>query len=290
MTVLLLLLALFALALAALGWWGSQLVFHPPKMLPNEVWPERYGLAWESFDFRTSDGLRLRGWLIPCTAGPTDRTLLLCHGWGDNKGDLLKRVHFLAGAANLCLFDSRSHGESEGEMTTDGWLEALDFDAALLRLRELRPAWAARLGVYGLSMGAVMAVRGMAAHPEILRGAFEAPFRSFDRVVAQYTWNSFRLPFFPFAWTVLLAIRLRLGANPEPMSPSFHLAALGPRPKLFIAGDCDRLMPLPEVRALHDAAPGPKELYIVRGATHGAAWEFGGEEYRRRLLAFFGSF
>jgi pimeloyl-ACP methyl ester carboxylesterase len=279
---------LFAiLSLTIFAWWGSNTLFHPPKMLPLAIRPDRFGLPYEDVSFITEDGLRITGWLIACAGKPTDRTILLCHGWGDNKGDLLQRVHFLAQSSNLFLFDSRSHGDSEGTITTDGWLEARDLDAALAFLTKERSAWAGRLGVFGLSMGAVMAVRGMAAHPELRCGAFEAPFRTFNEVVARYAWNSFRLPAFPFAWAILMMVRLRLGTDIEPMSPLYHLSALGGRPKLFIAGERDRLMPLEEQRSLHAQSPEPKDLYVVPGAPHGRCWELGGEAYRRRLLAFF---
>ncbi|MFH1723178.1 MAG: alpha/beta fold hydrolase [Elusimicrobiota bacterium] len=280
------LLPLLAIGLVAGAWYGSNTVFHPPRMLQHTVFPEQFGLHYEKISFPGSDGLILRGWLIPA-ASPTDRTILCTHGWGDNKGDLLQRLHFLAEHYNLVLFDSRAHGESEGAYSTIGYLESFDFEAAVRHLKEVRPAWTRRLGVFGLSMGAAMAIHGMAHHPEFRCAALESPFRSFNRVVTQFTWSGYWLPYFPFAWITLLCIRLRLGADSEPYSPVHHIRGLPPLPLLFIAGEKDALMPLSEVRALHDMAGEPKEIWVVPEATHGRCQEFAPEEYARRVLDFF---
>jgi pimeloyl-ACP methyl ester carboxylesterase len=286
MTYFLVALAVISTLAAGVLWWGSNIVFHPPKMLPHIVWPEQFGLAYVPVSFRTSDGLKLRGWLIPAERA-TDRTILCCHGWGDNKGDLLKRIHFLAKGFNLFLFDSRSHGESDGEITTIGVLERRDFDSALAFLRKERPSWGVRLGLFGLSMGAVMAVRGMADHAELLCAALETPFVSFGRIVTSFTRRKYRLSYFPFVWAVLKLIRWRIGEDPELCSPRLHAHKLRGRPAFLVTGELDGLIPPGELREFFESMPEPKEFWVVPEARHGLCWEAGGEEYRRRLFAFF---
>jgi len=281
----LLLAALLAACAVAFGWWGSDIVFHPPRLLPSEIVPEQFGLACERVSFRTPDGLTLKGWVIPA-AEETDRTLLVCHGWGDNKGDALRRFYFLARRYNLLMFDSRAHGESEGRTSTIGCLEALDFDAALGFFREAYPRWTSRLGVVGLSMGAAMAIRGMAAHDAFRCAVLESPFESFNDVVRQFTRSSYRLPAFPFAWLVLLFVRLRLGRDPEPSSPAHHIGRMPAKPLFFIAGGRDSWMPLPVTRRLFAAAREPKELWVIPEATHGHCRETAGPEYERRIVDF----
>lgn len=267
-------------------WWGSNLVFHPPRMLPNAVSPEQFGLAYEKAAFPTEDGLTLRGWLVPA-AKATDRTIFFCHGWGDNKGDLLRRFHFLAADFNLFLFDSRHHGESDGELSTIGSLEARDFAAALGWLKANHPGWTRRLSLLGLSMGAAMAVRGMAVHGGFRCALLESPFRSFNRVVFQFSTNAYRLPYFPFVWLTLAIIRARLGHDPEPFSPVRYAADMPAVPLLFIAGEKDALMPLSEVEGLYAACKPPKELWVVPDGTHGRCQETAGPAYDARVRAFF---
>ncbi|MFA5138902.1 MAG: alpha/beta fold hydrolase [Elusimicrobiota bacterium] len=278
---------LLAGAFLAFCWYGSNLVLHPPKMLAMEVFPERFGLAYDKVCFRAKDGVEIKGWLIPARE-PSGGSLLLCHGWGDNKGDLLERLHFLSRRFNLFLFDSRGHGESGRGLCTLGCLESMDFDAALRFLKDSKPDWAARLGLCGLSMGAAMAVRGMAEHDGAFRCAvLEAPFESIHDVVARFTWSHYRLPCFPTTGCVMALLRWRLGADPEPYSPVYHVRRLPPIPLLFIAGERDGLMPEAVVRRLSEAAPGPKELWVVPEATHGHCQDAAGAEYARRVEAFF---
>ena len=111
--------ALILCAGIALGaaYWGAGIIMHPPDKSPLQVFPEAYGLPYEKVSFSTSDGVALKGWFIPSRTG-SDRTLIMCHGWGDNKGYLLERSYFLNKTAgfNLLYFDNRSHGESAGRV------------------------------------------------------------------------------------------------------------------------------------------------------------------------------
>ncbi|MBI4425220.1 MAG: alpha/beta fold hydrolase [Elusimicrobia bacterium] len=274
------------LALLGACWWGSSVIFDPPKMLDHTIWPDRYQLGYETFRVRTSDGLELVGWLI-AAAEPTDRTLLLLHGWGDNKGDLLTHTHYLSKRFNLVYLDHRNHGESAGVLSTIGCLESRDVEAALEHLKRERPRWRERLGVFGLSMGAAIAVWAAARHPELRCVAVEAPFPSFNQVARRWARNAFRLPYFPFVWLTLRIVRFRLGEDPEPYSPAYHVARVAPRPILFIAGADDRLMPVADVREVYEKAGEPKELWVIDNARHGKCEETAGEGYHRRLLEFY---
>ncbi|MCR4295948.1 MAG: alpha/beta hydrolase, partial [Elusimicrobia bacterium] len=84
----------FAAAVYALCWWGAGIILHPPAMSPMWIFPEQFGLRYEKVAFKTRDGLELKGWFIPSTSGDK-RTIVMCHGWGDNKGELLKQTYFL---------------------------------------------------------------------------------------------------------------------------------------------------------------------------------------------------
>ncbi|MDD5627499.1 MAG: alpha/beta hydrolase [Elusimicrobia bacterium] len=279
-----------AAAFLGFGWWGAGLIIYPPKMSSLAVFPEQFGLPYEKVSFTTSDGLTLKGWFLPSPTGD-ERTLLMCHGWGDNKGELLAQTHFLntAGGFNLFYFDNRSHGESGGTITTIGCLEIMDFDAAMDYLRRSRPQRLQRLGVFGLSMGAAVAAMAAPAHPEVKSVVMESPFTSYRQVVRRWAWNNLRVPYFPLMMIVLWMLRLRVGREDvDSYSPVRYVSGVAPRPVLFISGAEDRLMPPDDVRALYAAAREPKELWMIPGASHGKCRELAGPEYDRRLIEFFG--
>lgn len=282
-------LTLLAAVILGLGWWGAGIILHPPKMSAETVFPEQFGLPYEKVEFQTADGLRLRGWFLPSPAGD-DRTLLMCHGWGDNKGELLAGTHFLNSQAgfNLLYFDNRSHGESEGDITTAGCLEIMDFDAAMAYLKQHRPRSLRRLGVFGLSMGAAVTAMAAHKHPEIKAAVLESPFTDFRKVVRQWAWNNLHMPYFPVMIVVLWLLPWRAGRkDASTYSPLRFIDKLAPRPLLIISGSADRLMPEADIRALYARARDPKELWIIPAAGHAKCHEAAGGEYERRVTAFF---
>lgn len=285
--------ALVVLTLLAAGlaicWWGSGIILHPPAMSPMWVFPEQYGLRYEKVSFKTRDGLELKGWWLPSPGGDR-RTLLMCHGWGDNKGELLKQTYFLneQGGLNLLYFDFRSHGESEGEVTTIGPMETLDFDAAVAWLRKNKPECADRVGVFGLSMGAAVTVVSMPQHPDLRCAVVESPYSSYRGVVRRWAWNHLRVPPVPLINVALLFLRWRVDdPKVDAFDPVEAAGRIAPRPMLFIAGEYDDLMPVGDVKRVFDAAQEPKQMWTVTAAWHAKCREAAGLEYDTKLIGFY---
>lgn len=284
-------LAVAALAAGLIGlcYWGAGVILYPPEKTPLSVFPEQFGMRYEKVNFRTRDGLTLRGWFAPSPSGQK-QTLLMCHGWGDNKGHLLERTYFLNTKAgyNLLYFDHRSHGESDGTITTIGYLELIDCEGAISFLREKHPESLDHLGVFGLSMGGAVGIMTMAQHPEIKAAVIESSFTDYRKVVQQWAWNNMRIPYFPLVLVTLFFLRLRVG-KPEvdSYSPIKFIPRIAPRPIFLIGGGDDLLMPEAEVRALHEAAGQTKQLWIIPGAAHAQCFKVAGMEYEERVIGFY---
>ncbi|MDD5305081.1 MAG: alpha/beta fold hydrolase [Elusimicrobia bacterium] len=276
-------------AVYAACWWGAGIILHPPAMSPMWIFPEQFGLRYEKIAFKTRDGLELRGWFIPSTTGDK-RTILMCHGWGDNKGELLKQTYFLNenGGFNLMYFDFRSHGESEGEITTIGGLETIDFDAAIEWLRAAKPEFAASVGVFGLSMGAAVTVASLPKHPDLRCAIVESPFSDYRTVIKRWGWNNMKVPYYPLIALTLLLLRSRV-KDPEidRFNPVEAAPKISPRPLFVIGGELDRLMTPEDVKKVFDAAREPKQLWMVPDAWHAKCREAAGMEYDTRVIGFF---
>ncbi len=275
--------------LLGVGWWGAGVILYPPHKSGLTVFPEQFGLRYEKVSFQTEDGLTLRGWFIPSPTGD-DRTILMGHGWGDNKGELLKISHFLnsTGGFNLLYFDNRAHGESDGNITTIGCLEIMDFKAAMAYLRRHRPQSTRRLGVFGLSMGAAVAIMAAPQFSEIKALVLESPFADYRQVVRRWAWINLYIPYFPQMMVVLWLLRHRVGSKDvDSYSPSRFISRLSPRPILVIGAEEDRLMPASTVRSLYALAQEPKSLWMIPGAAHAECREIAGDEYDRRVIEFF---
>ena len=114
----------------------------------------------------------------------------------------------------------------------------------------------------------------------------DSSFASGETLVARFD-NWFRLPAFPFSFVVPLAIRFNLGLTPADLAPVNAVGQIAPTPVLIIHGEQDSGIPAADAMALYNAAGEPKELWILPGVGHAAAWGAEREEYERRVLGFF---
>lgn len=265
----------------------AKKVLHPvSKRKALYIWPDEYKLPYENVYFTTEDKVTIKGWFIPCEG--SEKTIILMHGWGMNRSDILKNTYFLHDLGfNLLYFDFRALGESGGKVSSIGYLETRDVRAAIKYLKQTRPEACKKIGLYGLSMGAMVAICEGASNPQINCVAAEASYYSFRRVVARWAWVHHKVPFFPVIPIVLHYIRRYLRVNPERYSPKYNIGKISPRPVLIIHGRYDNIVPAAQAKLLFKQAGEPKEIWLVPGAKHNKCAEVGGFEYKQRLSDFF---
>jgi len=97
-----------------------------PVRIYSRVTPETYNVPYEKVLFSTSNGIILSGWFVPKEGEPTDKVVILAHGYPADKGDIFPAFYFLRKDFNLFFFDFRYHGESGGRYTTIGGKEVQD--------------------------------------------------------------------------------------------------------------------------------------------------------------------
>ena len=286
------LMILVVLILIVLGTvWGcariAKKALHPAaKRKPLDVWPDQYKLPFENVYFKTEDGVQIKGWFIPNPS--SDKTIILMHGWGMNRGDVFKNTYFLHDLGyNLMYFDFRALGESGGTVSSIGYLEVKDLQAAIQFLKDTRPFACEKIGLYGLSMGGMVAICEAAQNPEIKCVVAEASYYSFRRVVSRWAWVHNKVPYFPLMPIVLHYMRRNLAANPERYSPKYNIPKIAPRPVFIIHGRYDNLVPAAQAKMLFKCAGEPKEIWLVPGAKHNKCAEVGGYEYKQRLADFY---
>lgn len=286
---LLLILAGVALLFVWLGWYGSNVIMHPPRPAAQDTFPRDYGLEAEDFTCVTEDGISIAGWWIPPKNGPAVGTVFVVHGWGDNKHFVLPHCQFLAARErfNLVIFDCRACGDSEGAHGSIGFLEARDFDAVWAWMTHHHPEALDNLGIFGSSMGGAVAIRQAALRPEIKCAFILNTFTSYEGVITQYAWNHYRVPKWPLVSWAYKVTEWRVGGDGEAHSPILFVDKIAPRPFYLVHGTHDDLMPLGEAKTLMAKAGEPKKLWIVPGAAHGKCWEAAPEEFERRCTAFF---
>ena len=272
------------------GWALTAILFLRNTILPRALLvatPESLGIPFESVKFYATDGIPLDGWIL--RAEPERPWLILCHGLGTNRSDLLMLAARLHTARfNLLLFDFRGHGTSGGRGTSFGWLEQRDLEGALAFLGAHAGVPARPYGVYGVSMGGAVAIMTAARDERIGAVAVESPYTNLQESLQRHMQLFYpMIPRQPFGWFMLATYRLRFGVWPDSVAPVHSAAALSPRPLLLIQAEQDVRMPLAEARRILDAAGEPKALWIVKGGGHLEAFGLQPEEYGQRLKTFF---
>ena len=118
----------------------------------------------KDIEFRTEDGVMLRGWhYLPDGEGPHP-TIVMAHGFSAVKEMYLDRFAeaFAAGGLAAIVFDNRNFGASDGEprQEIDPWRQVRDYRDAITFAETLPETDPARIGIWGSSYsgGHVMVV------------------------------------------------------------------------------------------------------------------------------------
>jgi fermentation-respiration switch protein FrsA (DUF1100 family) len=253
-------------------------IARPPRFLLAA--PPR-DLSAETVTLPSDSGSAIRGWLV--RGRPGGGAVLLLHGIGASRIDMLGRARFLARTGySVLLIDFRGHGESGSAEPTYGALEARDAQAALAFLRAAAPG--ERVGVIGVSMGGAAALLGKGPL-DVDALVLESVYPTIDDAVRDRLRAWFG-PIGPLVTGLVVGGLLpREGVGAEDLRPIDRIGA-ATAPVFVLAGTDDRYTTLDESRALFERAPAPKEFWAVPGAAHVDLHDFAPAEYERRVGAF----
>ena len=252
--------------------------------------PAELGLAFESVEFRSGDGITLRGWFLP--SGDAPQTIILAHGFQSNRLSpsipaLELARSLVAGGFNVLMFDFRNSGESDGHVTTLGYLEVKDVSGAVQWLKREKADRARNVGLIGFSMGAAISILAAANEPQIEAVVADSPFsdlRSYLTANMPF-WTG--LPEVPFTWTILAVMPPLIGVDVNAVSPIAAMPYLTQR-ILLIHADGDSAIPVGESRALAAAGdPERTELWVVPGTKHLGSRQVNPAAYDARVIEFF---
>jgi pimeloyl-ACP methyl ester carboxylesterase len=277
-----------SIAMTWLAYTRAMSLVHPARFPINET-PAKVGLqAWQDVSFTTSDGLKIHGWFIAPSSPGNGATVILVHGLGNTRMDMLAQAAMLAkhGYATL-LFDFRNHGASDGTITTLGFFEIEDIRAALDYLSTRQDIDTQRIGLVGHSMGASTAVRATARLPQIRAVISESAYTSIEDNIAEGVQGLTGLPAFPFAPLIIFFGERETGVDIHRVRPIDDIASISPRPVLLIHGEIDSLISMRNAIQLFDAAREPKQLYSIPTAGHGDLMNANPQEFERRVIDFF---
>jgi hypothetical protein len=239
----------------------KNIVFFPDPELVGT--PADWGMPYEEVFFPAEDGVMLHGWWVPREGAPT---LLWYHGNGGNISHRLENMKFLWDLAGvqIFIFDYREYGRSAGRISREGTYK--DAAAAWGYLTVTRKIPGTDIINFGRSLGTALAT-DMTVKEACRCLILESPFTNSKEMARLFA------PFM-FDW--------------RPKVPYDNLGKVGyvKVPVMVVHGDQDEIIPVDMGRRVYEAAPEPKELYIIPGAHHNDTYLVGGKTYFERLKNF----
>lgn len=222
-------------------WLEPMLVYPGAPSTRGDYEPD---FEFEDVDFRSADGTKLHGWMLP--AADSKRYVLFCHGNGENvamAGGYVARLMGQSLDANVFVFDYRGYGKSAGSPTEKGVLAdthaAMDW---LCNRFEIKPT---DVIVVGFSIGggaATDVATGLGCRGLILQRTFS----SLPDVAAS------KFPFLP----ARLMMQNRFESTKK--ISTYH------GPLLQSHGEQDQVVPFRFGKRLHEACPAEDKIFFSK--------------------------
>lgn len=256
----------------------GKFIFFPARAI--ETTPKDFQLGYQDvvlpIPTKTGAAETVHGWWIPALERSVNRresgkVLLYLHGNGLNVGanvEHANRFHRLG--LSVFLIDYRGYGKSQGDFPSESRVyedAQLAWDY-LVKQRGIKPS---QIYIYGHSLGGAIAIDLAVRHPEAAGLIVEGSFTS-ARAMVDFQAGVYRV----FPIDLLLTQRFDSIAKVDRLQ----------MPVLFIHGSADTVVPTQMSKKLFDAAPEPKQLYIVPDGGHNNSAQIGGAEYLLRVRQF----
>ena len=267
--------AVLVVATVVVGFAEVTNALHPPRIIPPGNTLRKYKIPYQNVDLTTEDGIRLSAWYTPPKNGAV---ILLAHGYGDNRPEWIHELLAKKGYGVLA-WDARAHGESDGEISTIGYLEVLDVKAALEYV--LTQPNVKHIGAWGGSMGAATLILAAARFLQI-----EALFvdSSFDSLDDEF---NFLVPYPVINPLAKMIAQTETGINLNAVSPVRVIGEISPRPVYIVQGTGDTVAPPDSGKKLFNAAHEPRFLWEAENVKHLMIYLDNPRKYQRRLIDFF---
>jgi pimeloyl-ACP methyl ester carboxylesterase len=253
------LLAIFLFVFVSIGTISGFLLYQllKPARTPSGVDVTAMMGHPTTFSFAIPGGQDREGWFFPgLRSAPT---ILIAHGYLSQRSDLLTLVSALQDHQfNVFLFDFTGHGSSPG-ITTLGYHEAAELEAALQGLSRRDDVDPQHFGLWGVDMGGYAALEVASSDARVSAFAMDDGYDD-PRSMVQIEMKRSGLTIIPLVGRFCdLGFRLMNYQFRNKLPVSKRLARTRGVPKLFIQSD-DRAALANETVQIFMRAPDPKQM------------------------------
>lgn len=260
----------------------------------------------EDCEYKTADGLTLRGSLLKTTADTRKGTILFAHPLGGDRWNAVPYTAQLREVGyDVFTFDFRNHGHSDElksyhPLHWPSEYEKLDLQATLAYLKTRSDLALDQLGMIGISRAGGLAFISAAEAPQIKAvvtdGAYPvdtlmvAGLRRWIQVFVREGWIYMLAPNWilrlHMIWSLRVLERKRGMRYLRPESSARRVR----QPVLMIHGQKDGFIPVAISESLARRVGNLHDHWIVAAAKHNQSIRTVPEEYHQRLIAFFDSY
>lgn len=263
---------------------GVGLKLSSPAQAPIGAPPA--DLKAEAVEFQSASDATIRGWFI--AGQPGHGAVVLMHGVRANRLSMVRRARLLSARGfAVLLFDFQAHGASTGTRITFGHLEGRDAAAAVAFMRQRAPG--ERVGIIGSSLGgaaALLAPGGLRADAMVLESVYpDIGSATANRIKTVLGAPLGPLVSRPVALLFEVLMAPILGTAPADLRPIDRMEDIN-APVLVIGGTGDTSTTPEETTAMFARAQPPKYSWLIQGAGHVDAEQYGLEAYHARVFGF----
>ena len=207
--------------------------------------------------------------------------MVILHGLGASKAHMIDYILFAQEQGNPTLaIDFRGHGGSDPSLTSIGFYESRDAEAAM---DFVRTRGAGDPVLWGTSMGAVSALLAAARDGSAAGVIADAPFDTYRNTVLHHAKLFYGLSEFPLITLAMPMIESRARFRVDEVDCLRAVEQIR-SPMLVLAGEEDVRMPPEMVKTIYDRAVGPKEFWVIPGEGHENRGF--GQEFREKIAGF----
>lgn len=244
--------------------------------------PADFGMTYEEVSIKTSDDLKLTGWLLT-PLSKSKKCMIFSHSGEGNMQDFIESAaSFVSLGYNVLMYDYRGYGTSdEFNISSKFYIYsqfALDVTAAIDWVRKYKAVFS--IDMYGAGIGAGLSVAIAANRDEVNYVIGDGTYASFERV--QNAWK---------AANDGEKILMPLGYDKVYMEPLFALESKGNHLEgiLLIISDNDKIVTTEDADLLRQLRKKQTTIYQVPSTGNDMNFETDKDTYFNEVKDFLGA-
>ncbi|MGR3741254.1 alpha/beta hydrolase [Companilactobacillus sp. DQM5] len=254
------------------------------SMYKAKKWLEKNKITWKQLS--ATDDLKLVADYVPAK-NTTKKTIIIAHGFMGKKEDMAQQIKMFHDMGyNVLAPDDRAHGQSQGNVIGYGWLDKDDYLKWINKVIK-KDGKNSQIGLYGISMGGatVMMTSGINLPSQVKAIVEDCGYTSLKDELFYEAGNLYKIPPIPLVKTLSWVTKIKGGYDPYEASSVKQLNN-NHLPTFFIHGDKDDFVPTKMVYENYKATKGPKELWLVKGASHAKSFAKNPKLYQNKIGKF----